>query len=82
MANARAVQVKARAILRQLGHAEGDVEREFADWHLEVRGSSQWVSVYSFGRIVFFALAGTPLLYHPGPWEHYLERVFQRTRGR
>jgi hypothetical protein len=82
VADARSVQVKARAVLRGLGHAEGDVRREYADWHFEVRGSSSWVSLYSFGRLVFFSLAGTPLLYHPGPWEQYLERLFQRTGRR
>lgn len=82
MADARSVQVKARAVLRHLGHADEEIQRNYADWHLEVRGSRHWVSLYHFGRLVFFSLAGTPLLYHPGPWEEYLERLFQRTRAR
>ena len=84
MGNPRAVQVKARSIVRDLGYSHGDVGREYQDWHIEVRSGLAYLSVWWSARMVFLSLANTPVFYHPGPWEQYLDRLFHRatTDGR
>ncbi|HLJ65969.1 MAG TPA: hypothetical protein VKX16_01250 [Chloroflexota bacterium] len=79
MASARSVQVKAKAILRQLGHSDGEPHREYKDWHIEIRGGTAFVTVWSSARMVFLSMADVPVFYVPGPWEQYLERLFQKT---
>lgn len=79
MGNARAVLVKARAILRDRGHSDGETTREYADWHIEVRSGTAYVSIWWSGRLVFLAMSGIPVHHSPGPWEQYLDRLFHRT---
>lgn len=81
MGNASAIHVKARAVLRQLGHSEGEPYREYADWHIEVRGGSNYLSVWHSAQMVFLSLANVPVFYRPGPWEQYLDLLFRRTAG-
>ena len=78
MGNPQAVQVKARSILRALGHSEGETHREYKDWHIELRSGLAYISVWSSAGIVFLSLNGTPVFHRPGPWEQYLELLFQR----
>lgn len=78
---AEAVLVKARAVVRQLGRADdGDLYREYRDWHLEVRAGTYFVSIWSSAAMVFLSMANRPVYYQPGPWEQYLERLFQKTQ--
>lgn len=79
MVNALAVQVKARAVLRQHGHSDNELHREYSDWHIVVRGGSSYISVWASAQMVFMSVANVPVYYRPGPWEQYLERLFQRT---
>jgi hypothetical protein len=79
MGDQRALQVKARAVLRQLGHSEGDPLREYKDWHIDVRSGASYLSIWHSGCIVFLSMANVPVYYQPGEWETYLERLFQRT---
>ena len=79
MGNALAVQIKAKAVLRQLGHSDGEPRREYKDWHIEIRGGVAFVTVWSSARMVFLAMSDVPVFYLPGPWETYLERLFQKT---
>lgn len=81
MANSRAVHIKARAILRQLGHAEAESRREYTDWHIDMRAGSSYISIWASGEIVFLSMAGVPVYYRPGPWEEYVERLFQKTEA-
>jgi hypothetical protein len=81
MPNESAIQVKARAVARQLGYSEIEPVREYKDWHIEVRSGSGYVSVWSSAGMVFLSLANVPVFYRPGPWEQYLDRLFQRTTG-
>lgn len=78
MGNPRAVQVKARAVLRQLGHTESEPYREYKDWHIEIRSGLNYVSVWTSAGLVFLSMGGVPVHYKPGPWEQYLDRLFQR----
>lgn len=81
MGNSRAVQVKARAVLRHLGHSDGEPPREYSDWHIVVRGGTSYLSVWASAEMVFMSVANVPIYYRPGPWEQYLDRLFQRTAG-
>lgn len=76
--NPQAVFIKARSILKQAGHNDGEMYREYRDWHIEIHGSSSFVSVWTSTGMVFMALARLPIYYRPGPWEQYLDRLFQR----
>jgi hypothetical protein len=75
---AQAVTVKARAILRDRGHSDGETAREYADWHIDIRSGASFISVWTSGGMVFLALSGVPVFYKPGPWEQYLDRLFHR----
>jgi hypothetical protein len=79
MTNPGALHVKAKAVARQLGHSDGEPYREYKDWHIEVRSGTGYVSVWSSAQMVFLSMSNTPVYYQPGPWEQYLERLFQRT---
>lgn len=79
MTDPRSLLVKARAVVRHLGHSDGEPYREYKDWHIEVRAGSLYVSVWASAEIVFLAMAGKPVYYRAGPWEEYLDRLFQRT---
>jgi hypothetical protein len=74
----KAVHIKARAVLRERGHAEGETSREYTDWHIVIRGGANFISVWWSGAIVFLSMAGVPVYYRPGPWEQYLDRLFHR----
>ncbi|MGI8826847.1 MAG: hypothetical protein ACR2JC_14625 [Chloroflexota bacterium] len=76
--NPRAVHVKARAVLRALGHNAADVTREYKDWHIEIRSGAAYVTVWSSAGMVFMSLSSVPVFYRPGPWEQYLDLLFQR----
>ena len=78
MGNPRAVQVKARSVVRDLGYSHGDVGREYKDWHIEVRSGLAYLSVWWSASMVFLSLSNTPVFYRPGPWEQYLDRLFHR----
>lgn len=73
-----AVVRKARAILRERGYNDSDTVREYKDWHIEIRGGAQYVSIWSSAEMVFLALAGVPVYHRPGPWQAYLDRLFHR----
>ena len=79
MSNPRSVHVKARAVLRQLGHTDGDHVREFKDWHIEVRAGASYISIWHSGEMVFLSMSNVPVYHRAGPWESYLDRLFQRT---
>lgn len=79
MSDARAVNVKARAVVRHLGHSEGDTSREYKDWHIEIRSGLRFTSVWSSSGMVFLAMVNVPVFYRPGPWEQYLDILFLRT---
>jgi hypothetical protein len=81
MGNPTAVHIKARAILRQLGHSEGEVHREYKDWHIDIRGGVSFISIWWSGAMVFLSMSNIPVYYVPGPWEEYLTRLFQQTSG-
>lgn len=82
MGKPEAVHVKARAVIRRLGRADDvDLYREYADWHIEIRAGMSFISVWSSGGMVFMSLLNRPIYYHPGPWEDYLDRLFQKTRA-
>jgi hypothetical protein len=81
VANPRAVHVKARAVLRRLGHPDDNGHREYKDWHLEIRGGVAYVTIWHSGRMVFLSLSNAPVFHVPGSWEQYLDRLFQRTTG-
>lgn len=78
MGNAHATYVKARSVLRRLGHAEGEHGREYKDWHIEIRSGLAYLSVWSSAGIVFLSLKDVPVYYRPGPWEQYVDQLFQR----
>lgn len=78
VSNARSAHVKAKAVLRDLGHTDTDVVREYKDWHIEIRSGVNFISVWSSAGMVFLSLASVPVFYLPGPWEQYLDRLFQR----
>jgi hypothetical protein len=73
---ARSVLVKARAVLRERGHSEGESTREYQDWHIEIRSGANYVTVWWSAGMVFLALAGVPVFMSSGPWESYLDRLF------
>jgi len=75
----QATMVKARAVLRSKGHATAEALREYKDWHIEIKSGSAYVSVWSSAGMVFLALSDMPVYYKPGPWEQYLDLLFQRT---
>lgn len=75
---AHAISVKARAVVRELGHAETEPVREYKDWHIEIRGSASYVSVWTSAGMVFLSLSNIPVFFRPGPWEEYLNRLFHR----
>jgi hypothetical protein len=79
--NPQAVHVKARAVLRHYGHSEADHNREYADWHIEIRSGSHFISIWYSATMVYLSLANVPVFYRPGPWEQYLDRLFSRTSG-
>ena len=81
MGNPRAVYVKARAVVRQLGHSDGDPYREYKDWHMDIRAGTAYISIWASGAMVFLSMAGIPVFYQSGDWEDYLERLFQKTGG-
>ena len=81
MTNPRAVHVKARAVLRHFGHSDGEGRREYKDWHVDIRGGAGFVTVWHSARMVFLSMANVPVFYVPGPWEEYLEKLFQRTKS-
>jgi hypothetical protein len=76
--NAQALHVKAKAVLRQLGHSEGEPHREYKDWHIDVRAGLSYVSIWWSARMVFLSLNGIPVYYRAGPWEQYLDLLFHR----
>jgi len=76
--NSNATYVKARSILRRLGYSDGDAHREYKDWHIEIRSGLAYVSVWTSHGMVFLSLGKSPVFYRPGPWEQYLDRLFQR----
>jgi hypothetical protein len=80
MANAKSVLIKAKIVARELGHSDGEPGKEYKDWHIEVRQGTGYVSVWTSAGMVFLSMAETPVYYRPGPWEQYLDRLFQRTR--
>lgn len=82
MTNSRAIQVKAKAVLRKLGHAEEEHVREYKDWHIEMRSGSAYVSIWWSGRMVYLSLADMPVFCAPGPWEQYLDGLFHRLSDR
>lgn len=71
--------VKARAVLREFGYTDGEYAREYKDWHIELRAGLAYVSVWYSGSMVFLAMGGIPVFHRPGPWEQYLDLLFQRT---
>jgi hypothetical protein len=73
-----AVHVKARAVLRERGHTEGEVGREYADWHISIRGGASFVSIWWSGTMVFLSMANVPVYCRSGPWERHLDRLFHR----
>jgi hypothetical protein len=79
--NPKAVHIKARSVLRHLGHSEGDANLEYKDWHIEIRSGSRFTSIWSSAGMVFLSMANIPVFYRPGPWEQYLDRLFHRTPG-
>ncbi|HEX6508726.1 MAG TPA: hypothetical protein VF221_13945 [Chloroflexota bacterium] len=64
---------------RHLGYPDGELHREYKDWHIEVRSGSAFVSVWSSAGMVFLSMNNVPVFYRPGPWEQYLDRLFHRT---
>lgn len=78
MSNQRAIHLKARAVLRDLGYSDGDTHREYKDWHIELRAGLSYVSAWTSDGMVFLSLANIPVYYVPGAWEHYLDGLFQR----
>ena len=78
MTRAHAVHIKARAVLRERGHSEGETSREYADWHIVIRSGASFVSVWWSGSMVFLSMANVPVYHRPGPWEQYLDRLFHR----
>ncbi len=78
MSNAQADLVKARAVLRILGHSNGEHGREYQDWHLEVRGGLSYISIWTSAGMVFLSMSDIPVYFVPGPWEQYLDHLFQR----
>lgn len=76
MGRADAVHIKARAVLRDRGHPDGDGQREYKDWHIEIRSGARYTSVWSSGRMVFLSMANIPVFYQGGQWEAYLDRLF------
>lgn len=74
------MHVKAKAVLRELGHSEGEPAREYKDWHIDVRSGQAWVSVWSSDGMVFLSLSNKPVFYQPGPWEQHLDRLFHRSK--
>lgn len=81
MANSQAVLVKSRAVLHALGHSDGDRGREYKDWHIEIRGGLAFVSVWTSAGMVFLALSDTVVFHRVGPWEQYLDLLFQKRVG-
>ena len=78
MTNPRSILVKANAVVRQLGHTEGEHIREYQDWHIEMRRGTSYVSIWWSGSMVFLALANVPVFHQSGPWEQYLDGLFNR----
>jgi hypothetical protein len=78
MSKDQALHVKAKAVLRELGHADGEPHREYKDWHIEIRGGLNFVSVWTSSGMVFLSLANKAVFHRPGPWEEYLDRLFHR----
>ncbi|HZU12866.1 MAG TPA: hypothetical protein VFB58_08505 [Chloroflexota bacterium] len=78
MAKPEALLVKARAVVRERGHNDGDTVREYRDWHIEIRAGGHYVTVWTSAGMVFLSLAGVPVFHRPGPWEQYLDRLFHR----
>lgn len=72
------VGVKARAVLRRLGYTDSDVQREYKDWHIELRAGTAFVSIWHSGTMVYLSLGNHPVYYRSGPWEVYLDRLFHR----
>lgn len=64
--------------MRHLGHADVEALREYEDWHIAIRGGARHISIWASSTMVFLSLANVPVFYQPGPWEEYLERLFQR----
>ncbi|HZS95044.1 MAG TPA: hypothetical protein VFA78_09620 [Chloroflexota bacterium] len=79
MTNPRAIHIKARAVVRELGHTDGDALREYEDYHIAVRAGGNYITIWASSRMVFLSMAGVPVYHLPGPWEQYLDRLFQRT---
>jgi hypothetical protein len=81
VSNPKAVHIKARSVVRQLGYSESDTGREYRDWHIEVRSGLSFVSVWTSAGMVFLSLANIPVYYRPGPWEQYLDLLFRRAES-
>lgn len=73
-----AIHLKARAVLLERGHSDGETLREYADWHIDVRSGANFISIWASGAMVFLSLAGVPVFHRAGPWEQYLDRLFHR----
>ncbi|GAC1328896.1 MAG: hypothetical protein NVS2B16_14060 [Chloroflexota bacterium] len=78
MSNATAVHVKARSVLKGMGHNAVDSVREYKDWHIEIRSGASYVTVWSSAGMVFLSMSNIPVFYRPGPWEQYLDLLFHR----
>lgn len=78
MANSGAVLVKARSVLRTAGHSDGEHGREYKDWHIDIRGGLAFVSIWTSAGMVFLSLSDVVVFHRPGPWEQYLDLLFQK----
>jgi hypothetical protein len=78
MANSRAVLVKTRAVLRAAGHSDGEHGREYKDWHIEIHGGLSYLSIWTSAGMVFLSLSDIVVFHRPGPWEQYLDLLFQK----
>lgn len=78
MNKAQAVHIKARSVLRDRGHPDGEINREYKDWHIEIRSGGNFVSIWSSDGMVFLSLSTIPVYHRPGPWEQHLDRLYHR----
>lgn len=80
MANPQAVLVKTRSVLRAAGHSDGEHGREYKDWHIEIHGGLSHVSIWTSTGMVFLSLSEIVVFHRPGPWEQYLDLLFQKRK--
>lgn len=78
MANPQAVLVKARSVLRSAGHSDGEHGREYKDWHIEIHGGLAYISIWTSAGMVFLSLSDIVVFHRQGPWEQYLDVLFQK----